>query len=127
MDNIEQCSIVFYKMGLQKMFDVMFNFQHKSDHIVHIISNFSHTGQAHAGPSCSRAMDPLLPRCPGRGGGGYRRAVETVCFTRYTVISPFVSLKMGHVSMNNERYEPSPLCRAYSLSALETRPVVPRL
>ena len=101
----QQCSIVFYKMGLKKMFDVMFNFQHKSDHI----SNFSHTGQAHVQP---RNGPPATQVSGARGG--YRCAVETVCFTRYTVISPFVTLKMGHVSMNNE---PSPLCPAYSLSA----------
>ncbi len=54
----QQCSIVFYKMFFHKMFDVMFNFQHKSDHTVHI-SHFSHTGQAHMGPSFS----PQLAHC----------------------------------------------------------------
>ena len=48
----QPCSIVFYKMVSNQMFDVMFNFQHKSDHIVHI-SHFSHTGQAPTGPSFS--------------------------------------------------------------------------
>ena len=61
----QQCSIVFYKMVLNQRFDVMFNFQHKSDHTVHI-SHFSHTGQAPMGPSFSPAIGPLLPHGPAR-------------------------------------------------------------
>ena len=61
----QQCSIVFYKMVSNQRFDVMFNFQHKSDHIVHI-SHFSHTGQAPTGPSFSPAIGPLLPHGPAR-------------------------------------------------------------
>ena len=61
----QQCSIVFYKMVSNQRFDVMFNFQHKSDHIVHI-SHFSHTGQAPMGPSFSPAIGPLLPHGPAR-------------------------------------------------------------
>ena len=61
----QQCSIVFHKMVSNQRFDVMFNFQHKSDHIVHI-SHFSHTGQAPTGPSFSPAIGPLLPHGPAR-------------------------------------------------------------
>ena len=59
-DDVFGVHLVLYKMGLLKMFDVMFNFQHKSDHNVHI-SHFTHTGQAHMGPSFSAAIGPLLP------------------------------------------------------------------
>ena len=61
----QQCSIVFYQMVSNQRFDVMFNFQHKSDNIVHI-SHFSHTGQAPMGPSFSPAIGPLLPHGPAR-------------------------------------------------------------
>ena len=55
--------IVFYKMGLIKMFDVMSNFQHKSDHTVQI-SHFSHTGQAHTRPSFSPSNWPTATPWP---------------------------------------------------------------
>ena len=57
-------------MVLNQRFDVMFNFQHKSDHTVHI-SHFSHTGQAPMGPSFSPAIGPLLPHDPADPRGAH--------------------------------------------------------